>query len=177
MPIVCINRPNRSKPRLYTCRDVERIIKTALIKNPEVTKSCLIDAALKATDTKEGLCKTIKIWRTVRGLQDTKTIIAVISALITIIGGLISILRRQPSGRNAIGTASQALGAVPQIRGATTALTLLGRLLARLIPTQFGKLITALGAIQLILIAIREALDTFTDVILPILDVIVCTDD
>lgn len=169
MPIVCINRPKRSKPRLYNCKDVERIIRYAL-RNPDVSKRCVVTAVLDATDTRTGICEMVKLWRLLRDLQDNAFFVAILSAIITIISGLSAIIRgggRRRTGLLGIAAAAPAAGLAAWLR----------RLLGEGLSREAGKILVALGTLQTILILIRESLDTIGDVILPVLENVACPDE
>jgi len=169
MPVVCINRPNRSKPRLYNCKDVARIVRYAL-NNPDVTKRCVVTAVLEATDTKTGICEMVKLWRLIRELQDSAFFVAILSALITIISGISAVIRgggRRRTGLLGIAAAAPAAGVAAWLR----------RLLGEGLSREAGKILVALGTLQAILIVIRESIDTIGDVILPVLENIACDED
>lgn len=89
MPIVCINRPNRSKPRRYTCQDVRRIVRYAMLAG--VSGNCIVNEVLEETGQKEAICKIFQVIRLIKEVRDSAVFLAVLGALITIVRGIIII--------------------------------------------------------------------------------------
>lgn len=167
MPIVCIERPNRTKRRVYRCSDVGRITRYALKEGAD--KSCVFNSVIDELQYKETLCKILKVIRLVREIKDNAVYIAVLSALITIISGISSILRRRDR--------AQTLNLIvrnPITRRLTSIWDAITRLLDK---TPIGQVLVGLGTLQLLLIAVRDLIDIWDDFIDPFIDSVVCEDE
>ena len=166
MPIVCINRPNRSERRVFRCSDVRRISRYAVAsgESPE----CILNGMLDELGYKESVCRVLGVVRYIKDIKENAVYVAVLSALITIISGISSILKRRDR--------ASFLGFVPLgrvTRRFTNIWDALTKLLER---TPLGPVLIGLGSIQLLLISVRELIDVWDDLIEPLLNAVACED-
>lgn len=162
--MVCFDRPNRSKRRVFRCKDVKRISRYAI--NTGETKECVLNGVLEELEYKEALCKILRVIRLVREIKSNAVYVAVLSALITIISGISSILKRRDRAQTLNFISRSTI--VKRISFVWEAIT---KLLER---TPLGAVLIGLGSIQLLLIAIRDLIDVWDDLIDPLLDAVAC---
>jgi len=96
----CTKRPNRTRPREFTCRDVERIARKALARSP---RACVAVAALSATGYLETVCDlfgwldTIVAFERRYAIRDmlrgVKRIFTIIVGILQFVGGTGAVLR------------------------------------------------------------------------------------
>lgn len=164
MPEVCFYRPNRTKRRVYRCSDVARITRYAIKEGAD--KSCVFNSVVDELEYKETLCKILGVIRLIREIKDNAVYVAVLSAVITIISGISSILRRRDR--------AQTLSFIvrnPITRRLTSIWDAITRLIDR---TPIGQVLIGLGTLQLLLIAVRDLIDIWDDLIDPFIDSVVC---
>lgn len=167
MPIVCINRPNRTKRRVFRCADVRRITRYAVASGE--TPECILNGMLDELGYKESVCTIIKIIRVVRDIKENAAYVAVLSALITIISGISSILRRRD--RAALAGVVVRNPIVRRFAALWDAIT------AVLDRTPIGAVLIGLGSIQLLLITARNLIDVWDDLIEPLLRAVACEEN
>lgn len=169
MTLVCYNRPNRSKPRTYSCADVRRITRYAIAAG--VDPRCIVNEILQETGQAEAVCRVLSLVRIIRELKENAFYVAVLSALITIISGISAVLRRRGA---TIGGSTAGLRGVVSVAQSTAIGRVFRAVLDAIARTPIGQALIGLGIIQLILINIRELLDVWDDLIDPLLDFIFC---
>jgi len=76
VPVVCIRRPNRSKPRRWTVKDVARIARAARIEG--ATEAELVAAVMESSEERPELCEWIDA--VIELLVILRTAISILSA-------------------------------------------------------------------------------------------------
>lgn len=94
MPIVCIDRPNRTKRRTFDCKAVRRTIRYALLAGE--SRQCILNESLKELDLHDAVCRMISLLLVIKELKENAVAINLISGFISLVRGLIIILGGNP---------------------------------------------------------------------------------
>lgn len=99
MPIKCYYKPNRAVPyprRQFHASDAARVTRYAVISDgkPNVAKAVLDELQLRTV-----MCAMLRVIAAVDRLEDKVGQAKALSALLTIISGLVRILKRLPTGK------------------------------------------------------------------------------
>ena len=95
MTIVCINRPNRTKPRKYTCKDFERIFRYVVQTEGEARAKCTA-ARLSGCD--------------IMFSEQFKQFVEAVGIVTTLVEGIITLLKYLPQLKMLKGIIDKLLG-------------------------------------------------------------------